>query len=187
MTTQDKTYHVEARDILEHAECIHSEQAISDAVNKMAREISEDLKDKDPIVLCVMNGGLVPSGMLLSRCTFPLRLDYLHATRYGNETEGTELIWQRVQTLSLENETVLIIDDILDEGHTLDAIVQYCHANGAAQVLSAVLVIKDRQRDIEISADYVALSVPDRYVFGCGMDYKGYWRNLPAIYATAEE
>jgi len=184
MTGHDhKDNHAEAIDILEHAECIHSEEVIHAAASNMAEQITDDLRDKNPIVLCVMNGGLLPTAMLMTRCAFPLRLDYLHATRYGNQTEGTELIWQRVQTLPLENETVLIVDDILDEGHTLNAIVHHCQANGAKQVLTAVLVEKERQRKLTITADYIGLKVPDRYVFGCGMDYKGYWRNLPAIYA----
>jgi len=133
-----------------------------------------------------MNGGLVPTALLMPGMRFPWKLDYLHATRYREATTGTELVWQRTPEQSLRGRHVLVVDDILDEGHTLAAILQYCEAQGPASLRTAVLTRKRHQRGVRPPLDYVGLEVPDRYVFGCGMDYKGYWRNLPAIYAIPE-
>ncbi len=175
-----------ALEVLEAAQVIHDEQAVARAVSEMARQITDDLADSDPLVLCVMNGGLVPTALLMPHMRFPWKLDYLHATRYREETSGNDLIWQRTPEQSLAGRHLLIIDDILDEGHTLAAILQYCEAQNPASLRTAVLSRKRHQRGVRPILDYVGLEVPDRYVFGCGMDYKGYWRNLPAIYALPE-
>lgn len=170
----------------EAAELIHDATAVQAAVIRMADAIVRDTEGSDPILMCVMNGGLVLTAMLMPLLQFPLRVDYLHATRYRERTFGTDLQWRKHHELPLAGQTVIIVDDILDEGHTLHAIAQYCREQGAARVLTAILVEKQRTRDLELKADYLGLEVPDRYVFGCGMDYKGYWRNAAGIYAAAE-
>jgi hypoxanthine phosphoribosyltransferase len=176
----------QARAVLAKADLLHHQSAVEQAMDAMAERISADLADSDPILMCVMNGGIVPTGMLMSRLHFPLRLDYLHATRYRERTSGTDLQWKKHHDTDISGRTVLVIDDILDEGYTLQAIIAYCRAQGAAEVRSAVLAHKLHDRGVELQADYVALTVPDRYVFGYGMDYKGYWRNAPGIYAEGE-
>ncbi len=175
-----------AREVLEQAELIHDEQTVARAVREMAGCIGADLAGADPLVLCVMNGGLAPTAMLMPHLRFPWKLDYLHATRYREATRGTELVWQRTPAQSLAGRHLLVIDDILDEGHTLDAILRYCEAQEPASLRAAVLTQKEHGRGVRPPIDYIGLSVPDRYVFGCGMDYRGYWRNLPAIYALPE-
>jgi len=122
----------------------------------------------------------------MSRLQFPLEVDYIHATRYRETTSGDELEWRARPQKDFRGRVLIVIDDILDEGVTLAAILKYFRAEGAADVLSAVLVDKTHTRKFEqsVPADYCGLAVEDRYVFGCGMDYKGYWRNLPAIYAV---
>lgn len=177
----------EARKVLANAELIHDEADVDAAVCQMAARISAELAELDPILVCAMNGGLVPTAMLMRRLEFPLRLDYLHATRYREKTVGESLCWQRKPTQSLAGRHLLIVDDILDEGHTLDAIIDYCEGCRPASVKAAVLVEKERARTVNPRVDYIGLRVPDRYVFGCGMDYKGYWRNLPAIYAVSAD
>ncbi len=176
----------EAIAVMESADCIHDEMAVEAALNSMAAQISADLDDKNPIVIGVMNGGLVPAGLLLPKLLFPLKVDYLHATRYREGTTGKELIWQRSPAQPLNDQHVLIVDDILDEGHTLAAIIEYCQAQAPASLRTAVLAQKEHDRGVRPPLEYVGLKVPDRYVFGCGMDYKGYWRNLPGIYAVSE-
>lgn len=176
----------EAQQVLQSADCIHDADAISGALDRMASEITRDLGDKAPLVIAVMNGGLLPAAMLLQRLDFPLRQDYLHACRYCGETTGSDLVWQSTPGESLEGRHVLIIDDILDEGYTLEAIIRYCAAQNPASLRTAVLAQKDHDRGVRPPLDYVGVHVPDRYVFGCGMDYKTYWRNLDAIYAVAE-
>lgn len=161
---------------------------VAAAYDRMAGRISEHIADKTPVILCVMIGGLIPTAELIRRFDFPLELDYLHATRYRGETAGGELVWRVSPSSDLEGRTVLVVDDILDEGHTLSAILQALRAQQPASLLTSVLLEKQHDRRApDLKADFVGLNVPDRYVFGCGMDYKGYWRQLDGIYAVAGE
>lgn len=172
---------------MEEAELIFSPEQVEAALDQMAGAITQRLERTDPLVLVVMNGGLIPAGLLLPRLAFPLKLDYIHATRYRERTFGTDLHWRKKPDEDLEGRTLLVIDDILDEGYTLEAIIDYCRQSGAAEVLTAVLVKKSHERGNGLEADFTGLVAPDRYLFGCGMDYKGYWRNAPGIYALAEQ
>ncbi|MCX7120598.1 MAG: hypoxanthine-guanine phosphoribosyltransferase [Gammaproteobacteria bacterium] len=177
------------RDVLAKSTCIFSKSEIDAALDQMAHEISERLSHENPLFLCVVVGGIVPLGNLLPRLDFPLEVDYIHATRYQNKTVGSELTWKATPQCSLKNRTVLIVDDILDGGITLAEIVKYCDAQGARKVLTAVLVDKNNAR-IEgglAHADFCGLRVDNHYVFGYGMDYKGYLRNAPGIYMIAPE
>lgn len=174
------------RQVMSEADCLYSESEVENAITRMAGEISQDLADANPIVFCVMNGGLVLSGKLVTQLDFALQLSYLHATRYRNETQGGELFWKSKPELSLLERNVLIIDDVLDEGHTLTAIVEHCRQAGASDVRTAVLIDKRHERKARpgLRADYTGLECIDRYIFGYGMDYKGYWRNAAGIYAV---
>jgi len=156
------------------------------ALDRMAAEITARLADANPLVYAVMNGGLILAGRILPRLPFPLELAYLHASRYGHAIQGTLLDWRVRPTQDLRGRTVLVLDDILDEGHTLEAIIAHLKEEGAAEVLSAVLVHKLHERKAKpgMRADFTGLDIPDRFLFGCGMDYKGYWRNAPGIYAV---
>lgn len=174
------------RQVMVEADCLFSEAEVEAAIEAVAGQINAELAEANPVVFCVMNGGLIFSGKLLTKLHFPLELSYLHATRYRNQTSGGELFWKAKPEISFIDRPVLIIDDILDEGHTLSAILEFCRHAGASAVYTAVLVDKDHQRKAspDLKADYVGLSCEDRYVFGYGMDYKGYWRNAPGIYAV---
>lgn len=176
-----------ARALLAEAELIHSESVVQQALVRLAGEIGERLADKRPLALCVMNGGLVFCGQLLPKLIFPLDLDYLHASRYGAETSGGELAWRATPKTPVQGRTVLVLDDILDEGVTLAAVKAHLQAQGAAEVLLAVFADKLHGRAKPVAADFVGVTVPDRFVFGFGMDAGGAWRNLPAIYAMRED
>ena len=167
---------------------LHGAEAVTSALDRMAVEITAVLDGSLPIVLCVLNGGIIPTGHLLTRLAFPLETDYLHATRYRGKTTGErEITWLCKPHLSLQGRTVLLVDDILDEGHTLKAICEFCSEAGAVRVYTAVLVEKRHDRRVAgMTADFVGLAVEDRYVFGCGMDYKGYLRNLNGIFTLGE-
>ena len=169
--------------LLEQAELIHAPEVIHAAISRLAKEITQKLENANPIVICVVSGGIVFAGQLLTQLHFPLQLDYVHASRYQNATVGKNLDWQVLPSLDLTNRTVLLVDDILDEGVTLKAIQEKCFELGAAQVFGAVMFEKTLNRVKPIEADFIGLQVPDRYVFGYGMDAYGWWRNLPAIYA----
>ncbi|WP_028239679.1 hypoxanthine-guanine phosphoribosyltransferase [Stutzerimonas azotifigens] len=174
------------RQVMAEADCLYTEAQVEAAIDSVAEQISARLADRNPVVFCVMNGGLIFAGKLVPKLAFPLELSYLHATRYRNETSGGELFWKAKPEISFIDRDVLIVDDILDEGHTLGAIVDFCRHAGAANVHTAVLIDKDHQRKSrpDLKADYVGLSCVDRYIFGYGMDYKGYWRNAAGIYAV---
>jgi hypoxanthine phosphoribosyltransferase len=176
-----------ARKLLDDAELIHSAEVVSAAVNELAVQIKSKLSDKNPLVLCVMTGGLIFSGQLLTKLDFPLEFDYLHATRYGPDTQGGKISWRSAPWTSVKGRTVLVVDDILDEGVTLAAVKESLRRMGAAVVLTAVFTDKLNGKQKPISADFVGLTVPDRFVFGFGMDVDGAWRHLPAIYAMKED
>jgi hypoxanthine phosphoribosyltransferase len=177
----------EAAAVLRDADCLYSVADVERAFDAMAAAITDRLKDANPILLCVMNGGMVPTGHLIPRLNFPLQVDYVHATRYRDRLHGNELHWLAEPHIALEGRTVLVIDDILDEGVTLQAILEDCTRRGAKEVLSAVLVEKlhDRKHGAR-HADFIGLPVEDRYVFGYGMDYKGFLRNAPGIFAARD-
>ena len=174
----------EARQVFAEADPLYSPAQVDAALDRMAAQITAQLQDRDPLVVCVLSGAIVVVGQLLPRLQFPLQLDYLHATRYGNTTQGGELTWVARSTIPVAGRVVLVVDDILDEGLTLAAILDYCRETGAREVYSGVLVRKRRLRAVDVKPDFVALDVGNRYVFGYGMDYHGYWRNAPGIFAV---
>lgn len=172
--------------VRQHAELLYSAEQLETVYAQMADSITQRLSGSNPVLAPVMLGGLYLSGMLLPRLGFALEIDYLHATRYRGAMRGSTLQWKVKPATNLAGRTVLVIDDILDDGLTLHDVVQAVQTAGATEVLTAVLVIKERSRSVDMAIDFSGVTVPDRYVFGCGMDYKAYWRNLPGIYAVAD-
>jgi len=170
------------------ADCLWPADQLQLVYDQLSRQISDDLATHNPLALCVMNGGLFLTAELLQRMDFLLEMDYIHATRYQGEAEGGQMNWIRFPSDKIRGRHILIIDDILDIGITLREIQAACYEAGAADVKSVVLTTKLHDRRIEgVSADYIGVEVEDRFVFGCGMDYKGYYRNLNAIYAVGKE
>jgi hypoxanthine phosphoribosyltransferase len=169
------------------SDLLYSEQEVEAALDKMAQEINIRLAEHNPLFLCVMNGGLVTAGKLMTRLQIPLTLDAINASRYQNQTSGGHIKWVLKPDTSLKGRTVLLVDDILDEGITLQALCQYCLEQGATTVLTAVLVDKILDHEKPITADFIGLKVENRYLFGYGMDYKGYLRNAAGIYACKEQ
>ena len=169
------------------SECLFSAQQVDEAIARMAEQISSVLADSDPLLLCIMNGGLILTGKLATLLDFPLQIDYLHATRYRGETRGAELNWLAYPRERLVGRDILLVDDILDEGNTLAAVKAYCIERGAKSVYTAVLADKKHARRLPgISADCAGLQLEDKFVFGSGLDYKGYLRNVAGIYAIDE-
>jgi len=168
------------------ADLLYSEQEVEAAIDKMAQEINIALANRNPLLLCVMNGGIPTFGKLLTRLTISLTIDSINASRYQNQTSGSSIEWLVKPETPLKGRVVLIIDDILDEGITLEAIYGYCREQGATAVYSAVLVDKILDHEKPVTADFIGLKVENRYLFGYGMDYKGYLRNVPGIYACQE-
>ncbi len=173
----------EAWDILESADVVSSASDVLAAVDRMAADIVAALGERTPLVLSVMRGSVIFAGHLLPRLRFPLDFDYLDVTRYGDATSGGVLTWKVSPGTAVAGRVVLVVDDILDEGHTLAAVREKLLAAGASEVYSAVFAEKDTGRAKPLRADFTGIMVPNRYVFGFGMDVKGAWRNLPAVYA----
>jgi hypoxanthine phosphoribosyltransferase len=173
------------RQALASASLVCTADEVLQALDRMASAVTEALADKNPIVLAVMKGGAFVATELCKRMAFPYVFDYVHVTRYGPSLTGGELVWKTAPTTALEDRVVLIVDDILDRGHTLSALLASVTTAGAADVLSAVLVQKDLQPAIpRPTVDFVGLTTADLFLFGCGMDYRGYWRGLPEIYGV---
>ncbi|HUP92710.1 MAG TPA: hypoxanthine-guanine phosphoribosyltransferase [Solimonas sp.] len=174
----------EAEEIRAHAECLHDAAAVQAAYERMAGEIRADFGGRDPIMLCVMVGGFIPAAELCKRLEFPFEMDYLHATRYRGSTDGGGLIWKVHPSKPLAGRHVLVVDDILDEGHTLVEIRRALTEMQPASLKVAVLAEKIHERRAPgAHAEFIGLQVADRYVFGSGMDCKEYWRQLPGIWA----
>lgn len=172
--------------VLEKAVCLYSYTEVNEALDRMAKEITEELKDTNPLILCVMTGALIPLGHLATRLHFPLEIDYIHVTRYRGTTRGGDLHWLVEPRQNLKNRTILIVDDIMDGGLTIAAIIDYCKQAGAKAIYSAVMVSKKRTREpgVNFEPNFVGVTAEDKYLFGFGLDYEEYLRNVPGIYAV---
>jgi hypoxanthine phosphoribosyltransferase len=173
--------------ILETADEICSAECVAVEVARIAREVTAKLAERHPLVLAVMRGSVIFAGHLLPQLRFPITFDYLDVTRYGGTTVGGEISWKVTPGTAVAGRIVLVVDDILDEGQTLSAVRAKLFEAGAVEFYSAVFAQKDTGRAKPIAADFVGITVPNRYVFGFGMDAYGAWRNLPAVYALRED
>ena len=174
----------EVQKIYRHSSLLADLTDVSRAADRIANEVSAKLEKSFPIVVAIMNGGLLPLGLILTKLDFPLETDYIHPTRYNNSTLGGKLKWIRKPPSSFCGRTILLVDDVLDNGKTLEEAVKACESTGAKRVLTAVLVEKDiSQRKGLLKSDFYGLKLPNRYLFGCGMDYKKCFRNAPGIFA----
>jgi hypoxanthine phosphoribosyltransferase len=172
--------------ILHKAECLYSLTEVNQALDRMAEQITQKLKNENPLILCVMTGALITTGHLVTRLPFALEIDYIHVTRYRGTTRGGDLHWLVEPRQSLKERTVLIVDDIMDGGLTIAAIIDYCKQAGATAIYSAVLVSKNRVREpgVTFEPDFVGVTTEDKYLFGFGLDYEESLRNVPGIYAV---
>lgn len=173
--------------VFDTADLLYSLVDIEQALERLATALTKQFASSNPIILCVMKGSVIVTGHLLPRLHFPLELDYIHASRYANRTVGAELDWHHKPEADLSGRTVILVEDIFDEGVTLHALREYCQQAGAESVSCVTLIDKLHQNKIGTPPEFIGLTVPDRYVFGFGMDYKGYWRNAPGIYAVKDE
>lgn len=172
-----------AQQLHESAQQLFDAQAVEKGIKQLAQKVEQDCAADFPIVLCVMNGGLYLTGQLLRHWDFPLTIDYVHATRYRLATLGKDVLWKAYPQNDLTDRNVIIVDDIFDQGFTLEEVKSYCLKHGAKKCTSVFLIRKAHQRKkADIHPDYVGLECGDRYVYGAGMDLNGHFRNLSSIY-----
>lgn len=173
--------------VLRHSECLITAAEINSAYDRLAAQLNLHYAGLNPIVMVVMNGGLIPAGQLLTKLTFFHRMEYLHATRYRENQGSNDLLWKMRPNANLKDEHVLLIDDIFDEGITLAAIVNELKEQQPKTLKTCVLLNKLHDRKVpNFEIDFCGTEVIDRYIYGCGMDYHGYLRHLPGIYALKE-
>tara|TARA_Y100001933_G_C18835673_1_gene495350 strand:+ start:221 stop:775 length:555 start_codon:yes stop_codon:yes gene_type:complete len=178
---------VDAYAILNKSHEIISKQEINKIINRLAKQISYDLRNDFPLVIPVMTGGLVLAGQLLPLLDFPLQLDYVHVSRYRGAVTGSDHIeWIKKPNNNVDGRSILLVDDILDEGVTAKAISETLIKMGACKVLLCVLLDKIINKPKPINAKYIGSLVENQYVFGFGMDIKNLWRNLTSIYVYKE-
>lgn len=184
-------HHQRALDLIKNAEEIFDAATVRRAVSKVAATINQRFGNPDeptfPLVLGVMGGAVVFTGQLLTQLDFPLEFDYIHVTRYGDDDKGGQVVWKVIPRSNVEGRTIIVVDDILDEGETLAHVKQRLLDMGAAEVILAVFADKDIRRAKPVKADIVGLTIPNKFVVGFGMDVYGYWRNLPGLWAIREE
>lgn len=172
--------------LLAHTTCLYDHKQIEAAIDRVAKEMNEKLANKTPLFLCVMNGAVVFMGQLITRLNFPLQIDYVHATRYQGTMHGAKLDWMAEPSTPLKDRVVVIVEDILDGGLTLAAVSHYCKQQKAKEIYCAALLDKNRPREeggIE-KCDFTGLYVENKFLIGYGLDYEGFCRNLPGIYAV---
>ena len=159
------------------------EQTILSRLDVMAQQITDDYRGKDLTVIAVLNGGLIFAADLLRRIPLPLQLECLGASSYHGGTETTgQVVFDPKALPDFRGRHVLVLDDILDSGHTLWAIGEKLRAESdPASVKISVLLRKRRQRDRFVEADYVGFEIGDEFVVGYGLDYQEHYRNLPSI------
>lgn len=169
---------------LRNSECLISSMEVAAAYERLAAQLNLHYAGLNPIIMVVMNGGLIPAGQLLTHLTFYHRMHYIHASRYRDNEGTNELDWKFKPDVSIAGEHVLLIDDIFDEGITLKTIVEELSKEKPLSIESCVLLNKEHDRKVaDFDVDFVGINVADRYVYGCGMDFHGYLRHLPGIYA----
>jgi hypoxanthine phosphoribosyltransferase len=189
--TLQEFHHQRARALIKHAEPLFDAHAVQAAVTRMAEVLNTrynaDGCEQFPLVLGVMGGAVVFTGSLLPQLTFPLEFDYIHVSRYGDDDKGGAVVWKVIPRSNVTGRTVIVLDDILDEGETLAHVKQRLLDMGAAEVILAVFADKAIGKDKPVQADIVGLTIPNRFVVGFGMDAYGYWRNLPGLWAIRQE
>ncbi len=175
--------------IVQRATQLCSKEDIEKAFDRMAAEITQQLSEKNPTFVCVLSGAIVPMGQLLTRLDFPLKIDYLNASHYNGKVKGSELHFTVKPKESLKDKVIVLVDDIIDTGKTLQAVIDFCYQEGAKEVYTAVMIDKKRDRDEKglYKADFVGLQIPDKFIVGYGLDYEQYFRNLDGIYVMPEK
>ena len=178
---------IDTEEILATSKCLMKQNEVEKLMRAMAKEIEIKLGDLNLVILTIMSGGLVPTGIFMKYFQSACELDYIHLTRYENQTTGGKIKWHRQPQKIVQDRNILLIDDILDQGITLETAMHECYNQGAKSVHTAVMVKKNIPCRSGIqNSDFYAFELPEEYLFGSGLDYKGYFRNLDGIYSLSK-
>ncbi|MCI5777791.1 MAG: hypoxanthine phosphoribosyltransferase [Bacteroidales bacterium] len=162
-------------------ETSYPESQIKDAVSKVAQAINNDLKGSDPLFLCVLNGAFMFAADLMKLVNIPSKISFVKFASYEG-TQSTGVVKQLIGlNEDLTGRTVVIIEDIVDTGITIEGLVKQCKDKGAADVRVATMLFKPQNCKINFKPDYVAIEIPNDFIVGYGLDYDGYGRNIPEI------
>ncbi len=174
-------------EVVNRSRLVHDEATVRTAIDQLALRLDLALRFHNPLLICVLQGGVYLAGQLLARLRFPLQQATVQVTRYGDSTTPGELRWLSPLSMEVRDRSVLLVDDVFDRGLTLSLLHDHLLTAGARQIVSAVIVRKDVEHQTTYRPDYIALECGADYLFGCGMDYHGYWRNLPEIRALPDD
>jgi hypoxanthine phosphoribosyltransferase len=167
---------------------IFDQPAIQKRLDEMAAQITTDYREREVTVLAILTGSLMFMSDLLRRVPLPLKLDCLSLVSYHGKAQSSgQVIFKDVNLPDVTDRDVLILDDILDTGHTLAAISEKLRTTKPRSVRVCVLLSKRKQRARNVDADYVGFEIEDEFVVGYGLDFMGRYRNLPYIGVLRKE
>ncbi|MDE6550214.1 MAG: hypoxanthine phosphoribosyltransferase [Clostridia bacterium] len=164
-----------------------SREELSDKVKELGKKITEDYQGKDLVLICVLRGAIVFFSDLLRQIDLPVTIDTLAASSYGNSSVSSgKVIIEKDISVDIQGKHVLIIEDIIDSGYTMNSVVDMLKSRSPASVKICALLDKPSRRQVDIKGDYVAYTVGDEFVAGYGLDYAQLYRNLPDICVLKE-
>lgn len=181
-TSARRTINVVPRHLrAEISDVLISEAALARRIKSLAREIQRDYRGKDLVIVSLLNGTVLFLADLIRHLNLPLRLDFMGVSSYGSGTESRELVFTKGLRIDVKGREVLLIDDILDTGNTMAAVLKKLRALQPRRIRTCVLLDKPERRLKRVAADYVGFVIPNEFVVGYGLDYAERYRNLPFI------
>jgi hypoxanthine phosphoribosyltransferase len=169
-------------------EVLLTESQIRDKIREIAKQISKDYKDKNPILVGILKGSVIFLSDLMKEIDIPCTMDFMAVSSYGNSTESTGIV-KIIKDLdsSIQGENVIIVEDIIDTGVTLSYLRNYLKARNPNSIEIVTLLNKPSRRKVEIIPKYCGFSVPDYFLVGYGLDFAEKYRNLPFVGSLKEE
>ena len=165
-------------------EILVSKEQIAKRVKELADELNVAFADKDPIILSVLKGSFIFTSDLVRYLNFPFELDFIRASSYWNDTKSSGKVKISGLDINIKDRDIILIDDILDTGYTLKALINELKKLRVNSITTVVIVNKPSRRKVDLIADYVGFDVPNEFLVGYGMDYQDRDRNLPYIAAV---
>lgn len=169
-------------------EILISEEELNEKVKELAAQITADYKGKDLLLLCILKGGVMFLADLARNIKMPVSLDFMAVSSYGTSSESSGVV-KIVKDLneSIEGKHIIIVEDIIDSGLTLNYLVNYLKARGPKSVEICTILDKPERREVEVPVKYKGFDVPNAFLVGYGLDYSEKYRNLPFVGILKEE